>query len=221
MKQFVGSIRRPAAVLPARDRFGVSAASCPAYGQNAPKQQGPPVIRSIEIQYVGPANDFAKSGSSRRFARSRARRIPNRWPNRTFERSTRPAQVQNVRIFAEPEGDGVKVMVVLQTRSLVNEIEIVGADEDQREEAAQEHRPENQRTAQRRGARKGTAKDHRRLPGQGLHRTSTSSSMSRPTKTHGTSRVDLHGQRRSEGQRSARSVSKGTRSSATRSCASR
>ena len=35
--------------------------------------------------------------------------------------------MQNVRIFAEPEGDGVKVMVVLQTRSLVNEIEIIGA----------------------------------------------------------------------------------------------
>ncbi len=35
--------------------------------------------------------------------------------------------MQNVRIFAEPEGDGVKVIVVLQTRSLVNEIEIEGA----------------------------------------------------------------------------------------------
>ena len=35
--------------------------------------------------------------------------------------------MQNVRIFAEPEGDGVKVIVVLQTRSLVNEIEIAGA----------------------------------------------------------------------------------------------
>ena len=36
--------------------------------------------------------------------------------------------MQNVRIFGQAEGEGVKVMVVLQTRSLVNEIEIEGAE---------------------------------------------------------------------------------------------
>ena len=36
--------------------------------------------------------------------------------------------MQNVRIFGQADGDKVKVMVVLQTRSLVNEIEIEGAE---------------------------------------------------------------------------------------------
>jgi len=36
--------------------------------------------------------------------------------------------ILNVRIFAQPEGDGVKVIVAAQTRSIVREIEINGAE---------------------------------------------------------------------------------------------
>src|SRR5438094_1348044 len=36
--------------------------------------------------------------------------------------------IRNVRIFAQPEGDGVKVIVALQTRAIVHEIEITGAE---------------------------------------------------------------------------------------------
>jgi outer membrane protein assembly factor BamA len=36
--------------------------------------------------------------------------------------------ILNVRIFAEPEGDGVKVIVSVQTRSIAREIEIDGAE---------------------------------------------------------------------------------------------
>jgi outer membrane protein insertion porin family len=36
--------------------------------------------------------------------------------------------ILNVRIFAQPEGDGVKVIVSVQTRSIVHEIEIDGAE---------------------------------------------------------------------------------------------
>jgi outer membrane protein insertion porin family len=36
--------------------------------------------------------------------------------------------VRNVRIFAQPEGDGVKVIVAVQTRAIVSEIEINGAE---------------------------------------------------------------------------------------------
>jgi outer membrane protein insertion porin family len=36
--------------------------------------------------------------------------------------------ILNVRIFAQPEGDGVKVIVAVQTRSIVREIEIDGAE---------------------------------------------------------------------------------------------
>jgi len=36
-------------------------------------------------------------------------------------------QVQNVRVFGQPEGDGVKVIVAVQTRTMLNEIQIDGA----------------------------------------------------------------------------------------------
>ena len=36
-------------------------------------------------------------------------------------------QFQNVRIYGQPEGDGVKVIVALQTRTMLNEIQIDGA----------------------------------------------------------------------------------------------
>ena len=36
--------------------------------------------------------------------------------------------IQNVRIFAQPEGDGVKVIVAVQTRAILREIEITGAE---------------------------------------------------------------------------------------------
>src|SRR5205809_7849959 len=40
----------------------------------------------------------------------------------------RTGAILNVRIFAEPEGDGVKVTVAVQTRSIVREIVIDGAE---------------------------------------------------------------------------------------------
>src|SRR5205814_7184538 len=36
--------------------------------------------------------------------------------------------ILNVRIFAQPQGDGVKVIVAVQTRSIMREIEISGAE---------------------------------------------------------------------------------------------
>src|SRR5437763_3065349 len=36
--------------------------------------------------------------------------------------------IRNVRIFAQPEGDGVKVIVAVQTRAIVRQIEITGAE---------------------------------------------------------------------------------------------
>lgn len=124
MKQFVGSIRRPARsillalVLP----FLGSAA---AFGQT-PDPQGPPMIRSIDIQYVGP-----QTISRERVVAQIRTKAGQAYSESLAEQDIRALYatggVQNVRIFAEPEGDGVKVIVVLQTRSLVNEIEITGA----------------------------------------------------------------------------------------------
>jgi len=40
----------------------------------------------------------------------------------------RTGYIRNVRIFAQPQGDGLKVIVAVQTRAIVREIEIVGAE---------------------------------------------------------------------------------------------
>jgi outer membrane protein insertion porin family len=126
MKQFVGSIRRPAASL----LLAIALAflgGAPVWGQNAPKEQGPPVIKSIDVQYVGPQTISKERVIAQ--IRTKAGQV---YSESLAEADIRAlyttGAVQNVRIFAEPEGEGVKVIVVLQTRSLVNEIEIVGAE---------------------------------------------------------------------------------------------
>jgi outer membrane protein insertion porin family len=126
MKQFFGSIRgrTPAALLAIFFLFG---ASLSIKAQTAPEQQGPPIIKSVEIQYVGPQT------LSRDKILSQMRTKPGQpYSESLVEQDIktlyRTGQVQNVRIFGQPDGEGVKVMVVLQTRSLVNEIEIEGAE---------------------------------------------------------------------------------------------
>jgi outer membrane protein insertion porin family len=125
MKQFFGMIRgrTPALLLAALLMF---AAGLPLRAQ-APPQQGPPIIKSVEIQYVGPQT------LSREKIISQMRTKPGQpYSESIVEQDIktlyRTGQVQNVRIFGQAEGEGVKVMVVLQTRSLVNEIEIEGAE---------------------------------------------------------------------------------------------
>ena len=49
MKQFVGSIRRPAMSILLGVALGFLGGVL-VYGQEAPSQQGPPIIRSVEIQ---------------------------------------------------------------------------------------------------------------------------------------------------------------------------
>ena len=124
MKHFVGSIRLPALAIAFALVFaflgGVS-----VHGQNPP-QQGPPLIRQVEIQYVGPA-----VVSKERILAQIRTKAGQPYSESLAEQDIRglyaTGAVQNVRMFAEPQGDGVKVVIVLQTRSLVNEIEIVGA----------------------------------------------------------------------------------------------
>ncbi|MEY2488670.1 MAG: outer membrane protein insertion porin family [Verrucomicrobiota bacterium] len=126
MKQFVGSIRRPATSILLAIALAFLGGVL-AYGQTASNQQGPPIIKSVEIQYVGP-----QTISKERVTAQIRTRPGQPYSESLAEQDIRAlyatGAVQNVRMFAEPEGDGVKVMVVLQTRSLVNEIEINGAE---------------------------------------------------------------------------------------------
>src|SRR3954464_3534911 len=91
-----------------------------------PQPSGPPIVRSIEVEYSGPAI-VAKE---RILAQMRTK-IGEPYSDAVVESDIRQlyttGQVRNVRIFAQPEGDGVKVIVAIQTRSVVRELEIDGA----------------------------------------------------------------------------------------------
>lgn len=126
MKQFVGALRRPiAALYLLAIAWAVLAPLCASAQEPTP--QGPPIIRSIEIQYVGP-----QTISKERVAAQIRTKTGQPYSETLAEQDIRAlystGAVQNVRIFAEPQGDGVKVIVVLQTRAHVREIEIIGAE---------------------------------------------------------------------------------------------
>ena len=110
MKQFFGSIRgrTPAALLAIVLIFGASL-SLPA--QTAPEQQGPPIIKSVEIQYVGPQT------LSRDKILSQMRTKPGQpYSEAVVEQDIkalyRTGQVQNVRIFGQAEGEGATLAVL-------------------------------------------------------------------------------------------------------------
>jgi outer membrane protein insertion porin family len=126
MTQFAGPIRRPILTI-LLVLLLVGTANLAGYGQTAPQSQGPPLISTVEVEYVGPQT------ISREKVLASIRTKPGRpYSESLVEQDIKAlyqtGTVQNVRIFGKVDGDKVKVMVVLQTRSLVNEIEIVGAE---------------------------------------------------------------------------------------------
>ena len=88
--------------------------------------QGAPIVRSIDVQYTGPAT----ISRARVLAQIRTK-IGLPYSDTVAEDDIRTlyntGQFQNVRIFGQPEGDGVKVIVAVQTRTMLNEIQIDGA----------------------------------------------------------------------------------------------
>ena len=88
--------------------------------------QGAPIVRSIDVQYTGPAT----ISRARVLAQVRTK-IGLPFSDIVAEDDIRTlyntGQFQNVRIFGQPEGDGVKVIVAVQTRAMLNEIQIDGA----------------------------------------------------------------------------------------------
>ncbi len=98
-----------------------------AYPHTAQAQgvEGAP-ITSIEVRYVGP-----ETVSKDRILANMRTKVGARYSETTVEDDIRAlydtGRIQNVRIFGEPSGNGVRVQVILATRSLVTEIEIAGA----------------------------------------------------------------------------------------------
>jgi outer membrane protein insertion porin family len=92
--------------------------------QSAP---GPPIIRSIDVEYTGPATI-----SRERILAQMRTKVGQPYSNEIVQEDIKTlyktGYIRNVRIFAQPQGDGVKVIVAVQTRAIVREIEITGAE---------------------------------------------------------------------------------------------
>jgi outer membrane protein insertion porin family len=90
------------------------------------QRQGPPIVRSIDVQYVGPVMITRE----RVLAQMRTK-VGQPYSEIIAEDDIRSifstGAVENVRVFGEPQGDGIRVIVAIQTRSLLTEIEIDGA----------------------------------------------------------------------------------------------
>ncbi|PYL25680.1 MAG: hypothetical protein DMF37_04330, partial [Verrucomicrobia bacterium] len=99
-----------------------------ARAQNPQAPQGPPIIKSIDVQYTGPG-----TVSKERILAQMRTKVGQPYSDQVVEQDIetlyKTGSILNVRIFAQPEGDGVKVIVAVQTRSIVREIEIDGAEQ--------------------------------------------------------------------------------------------
>jgi len=84
-----------------------------------------PVVRSIVVQYVGP-----ETISRERVMANLKTKVGDAYSERAAEDDVKTlfatGDVNNVRIFAEPQGDGVKVIVLVQGRAVVTEILVEG-----------------------------------------------------------------------------------------------
>src|SRR3989442_14963102 len=93
----------------------------PALAQNPQAAQGPPIIKSIDVQYTGPG-----TVSKERILEQMRTKVGQPYSDQLVEQDIetlyKTGSVLNVRIFAQPEGNGVKVIVAVQTRSIVREI---------------------------------------------------------------------------------------------------
>ncbi|MFL6506195.1 MAG: outer membrane protein assembly factor BamA [Candidatus Udaeobacter sp.] len=95
--------------------------------QSAPAPPAPPVIHSIDVEYTGPA-----SISKERILAQMRTKVGQIYSNEIVQEDIKAlyktGYVRNVRIFAQPQGDGVKVIVAIQTQAVLRELEINGAE---------------------------------------------------------------------------------------------
>ncbi|TSA35609.1 MAG: outer membrane protein assembly factor BamA [Verrucomicrobiaceae bacterium] len=99
----------------------------PAMRAQTPQAPQGPIVKDIVVENVG-----APSISKERVLANLATKVGQPYTERAAEQDIRALYatggVSNVRLFAEPLGDGVKVTVLLQGRPVIEEVIIEGAD---------------------------------------------------------------------------------------------
>ena len=94
-------------------------------GAHSARGQGA-IVRSIEVQYTGPAT-LAKERILAQMRTAVGQPYSDPVVEEDIRNLYKTGAIQNVRIYGEPQGDGVKVIVAVQTRPVVREIMIEGA----------------------------------------------------------------------------------------------
>src|SRR5438094_18825 len=127
MRYFSGWMRPPPFAIWAASICALLAATVArAQAPQAPPQ-GPPIVRSIEVEYTGPG-----TVSKERILAQIRTRVGQPYSNEVVEQDIaalyKTGSIQNVRIFAQSQGDGLRVIVAVQTRSILREIVIDGAE---------------------------------------------------------------------------------------------
>jgi outer membrane protein insertion porin family len=101
---------------------------CALLGTVPARAQGPPIVRSIDVQYTGPGT-VSKERILAQIRTKVGQPYSDLVVQQDIENLYKTGTVLNVRIFAQPQGEGgVKVIVAVQTRSVVREIVIDGAE---------------------------------------------------------------------------------------------
>jgi outer membrane protein insertion porin family len=105
-----------------------SLASAVAVAPLAQAQNKAPNVVEIDVQYAG-----AATVAKERLLANMRTRVGQPYSEQTVEEDIRnlyaTGNVVNVRIFGEPKGDGVKVIVVLQAKARVTAVEIQGVQQ--------------------------------------------------------------------------------------------
>jgi outer membrane protein insertion porin family len=124
MAQLAFAQQPPPAQQPAQPQ-APAAPPPPANPQTAPPRQAAPIVRQIEIQYAGPA-----TLSRQRILTNMKTTVGQPYSETIVEDDVRALYatglVTNVRIYGEPLPDGVKVIVVVQTRVTLAGVYVVG-----------------------------------------------------------------------------------------------
>src|SRR6266478_3875050 len=127
MRHFSGWMRPPPSAIWVASICALLAGPIIVRAQAPQAAPGPPIIRSIEVNYTGP-----QTVSKQRILAQMRIKVGQPYSNQVVEQDIealyKTGAIQNVRIFAQPEGDGVKVIVAVQTRAIMREIEITGAE---------------------------------------------------------------------------------------------
>jgi len=100
---------------------------CMMLGPASAGGQSLPIVRSIDVQYSGPAT-VSKERILAQLRTAVGQPYSDQIVEQDIQSLYKTGSILNVRIFAQPEADGVKVVVALQTRFVVREIEIDGAE---------------------------------------------------------------------------------------------